>query len=245
MSAGSRAINSWASATLLFSLALTACDAPGDDDPEMDDNETTMRALVDQYAVFRLEADLSHLSENDRQVVRLLIEAAQPMEDAFWQQAYGDREEALALAQGDEATPPVHRDQLRALGPAPGRRSIHRGRRNQAGGRQLLPRRHDRGGIRGCRRRQRSPPLPLHPRAPGPGRLAGRPALSPGLRGRTRGRRGEAAGSVSPGERSRAGHVSPVACRRPRVRRLPAERHGLARHEGEPDRRRDRTDRDV
>ena len=104
MSAGSRAINSWASATLLFSLALAACAVPGDADPAMDDNETTMEDLVNQYAVFRLEADLFHLSENDRQVVRLLIEAAQPMEDAFWQQAYGDREGALALAQGDEAT---------------------------------------------------------------------------------------------------------------------------------------------
>ena len=66
--------------------------------------EPTMQDLVDQYAVVRLEADLSHLSENDRQVVRLLIEAAQPMEDVFWMEAYGDREEALALAQGDEAT---------------------------------------------------------------------------------------------------------------------------------------------
>ena len=104
MSAGSRAINSWASATLLFSLALTACDAPGDDGAAMDDNETTMEDLVNQYAVFRLEADLSHLSENDRQVVRLLIAAAQPMDDIFWNEAYGDKEEALALAQGDEAT---------------------------------------------------------------------------------------------------------------------------------------------
>ena len=63
-----------------------------------------MQDLVDQYAVVRLEADLSHLSENDRRVVRLLIEAAQPMDDVFWQEAHGDREEALALAQGDEAT---------------------------------------------------------------------------------------------------------------------------------------------
>ena len=59
--------------------------------------------LVDGYAVFRLEADLSHLSENDRDVVRLLIEASRPMDDVFWMQAYGDREEALALARGDEA----------------------------------------------------------------------------------------------------------------------------------------------
>ena len=65
---------------------------------------SAMQALVDQYAVFTLEADLSHLSENDRQVVRLLIEAARPMDGVFWQQAYGDKEAALALAEGDEAT---------------------------------------------------------------------------------------------------------------------------------------------
>ncbi|MCY3942193.1 MAG: Zn-dependent hydrolase, partial [Gemmatimonadetes bacterium] len=65
---------------------------------------SAMQALADQYALFRLEADLSHLSENDRQVVRLLIEAVQPMDGVFWQQAYGDEEAALALADGDEAT---------------------------------------------------------------------------------------------------------------------------------------------
>ena len=64
---------------------------------------STMQALVDQYALFRLEADLSHLSENDRQVVRLLIEAAEPMDGVFWQQAYGDKETALALAGEDAA----------------------------------------------------------------------------------------------------------------------------------------------
>ena len=31
----------------------------------------TIQDLVNGYAVFRLEADLSHLSENDREVVQL------------------------------------------------------------------------------------------------------------------------------------------------------------------------------
>ena len=91
-------------ATAGFALALTACDAPVDDAPTPDDSGDLMQSLVDQYAVFRLEADLSHLSENDRQVVRLLIEAAQPMDRVFWQQAYGDKEAALALAGDHDAT---------------------------------------------------------------------------------------------------------------------------------------------
>ena len=101
-----------AAAVLLASLA--ACAAPGDEAQNVQDNTgiiqehiqdsgMNIQALVNGYALFRLEADLSHLSENDREVVRLLIEASRPMDDVFWMQAYGDREEALALAQGNEA----------------------------------------------------------------------------------------------------------------------------------------------
>ena len=93
---------------LPFSLGVAFLTVAGCADPAADDAPTssdpTMQSLVNQYAVFRLEADLSHLSENDRQVVRLLIEAAQPMDHVFWQEAYGDKEAALALADGDEAT---------------------------------------------------------------------------------------------------------------------------------------------
>jgi peptidase M49-like protein len=63
-----------------------------------------MEAFVAQYAPVRLTSDLSHLSASDREVVRLLIEAVRPMEDIFWMEAYGDRDEALALAGGDPAT---------------------------------------------------------------------------------------------------------------------------------------------
>ena len=104
MNLGSQAISSWVPATLLFAFSLAASADPGSAQDVAEDDGPTMQDLVDQYAVFRLEADLSHLSENDRQVVRLLIEAAQPMDGVFWQQAHGDREAALALAEGDEAT---------------------------------------------------------------------------------------------------------------------------------------------
>ena len=104
MNVGSQTIQTSASTALLFALSLAACADPGSDHSATGDVGSAMQALVDQYAPFRLEADLSHLSENDRQVVRLLIEAAQPMDGVFWQQAYGDKEAALALAEGDEAT---------------------------------------------------------------------------------------------------------------------------------------------
>ena len=81
-------------------LLLAAC-GPTDDAPPQP--ESDMQALVDEYATVRLEADLSQLSAEDRQVVRLLLEAMPPMDDVFWQQAYGDRDAALALAGDDPA----------------------------------------------------------------------------------------------------------------------------------------------
>ena len=103
MNAGSH-VDSRVSTALLLSLACAGCATSGGESGAITDGESPMQTLVDQYAVFPLEADLSHLSENDRQVVRLLIEAAQPMDGVFWQEAYGDKDAALALAEGDEAT---------------------------------------------------------------------------------------------------------------------------------------------
>jgi len=50
----------------------------------------------DIYAKVRLTADLSHLSENQQQMVRLLIEASKIMDGLFWQQAFGEPEPFLA-----------------------------------------------------------------------------------------------------------------------------------------------------
>ncbi len=48
------------------------------------------------YTPVTLEADLSHLSERQRGMVALLIEAAEIMDGLFWKQAYGEGEELLA-----------------------------------------------------------------------------------------------------------------------------------------------------
>ena len=43
------------------------------------------------YAEFPLVADLSHLSDSQKQMIVKLIEASQIMDDLFWRQAFGDR----------------------------------------------------------------------------------------------------------------------------------------------------------
>jgi hypothetical protein len=49
-----------------------------------------------QYATVPLTADLSELSTPDRQMIPLLIEAAEHMDAIYWNQAYGDREALLS-----------------------------------------------------------------------------------------------------------------------------------------------------
>jgi len=44
-----------------------------------------------KYATVKLEADLSHLSANQKKMIPLLIEAGEEMDKAFWRQAYGNR----------------------------------------------------------------------------------------------------------------------------------------------------------
>jgi len=101
---------------LFFLLALallTACqqaESPAPAAPESaaaDDPAVEPRAAepaaapsrFDIYATVRLTADLSHLSDGQRQMIGLLIEASEIMDDLFWRQAYGDRE---ALLEGIE-----------------------------------------------------------------------------------------------------------------------------------------------
>jgi len=55
------------------------------------------------YATVRLTADISHLSDKEKQLLPLLFEAAQLMDDIYWQQTIGNKEAFLSEI-GDEAT---------------------------------------------------------------------------------------------------------------------------------------------
>ena len=55
----------------------------------------TVPARPEIYAPFTLTADLSGLSANERRMLGLFIDASEIMDDLFWRQAYGDREQLL------------------------------------------------------------------------------------------------------------------------------------------------------
>lgn len=53
------------------------------------------------YADFTLDADLDHLSDSQKQMVSVLIDAADIMNGLFWRQAYGDPAPLLDRLEGD------------------------------------------------------------------------------------------------------------------------------------------------
>ena len=79
----------------LFSAAVAFGDASSVQEPVADGPVLT-EAEMTKYVTVILNADLSHLTDKEKEIIRLLIEAAQEMDEAFWIQAWGDRDAKLA-----------------------------------------------------------------------------------------------------------------------------------------------------
>jgi hypothetical protein len=77
-------------------VALTSCDQ------KLKPN-ANMQEKVDAFIEVELTTDISHLSDNEKQMLPLLFETAQIMDDIFWSQAYGNKEDLLSRVE-DEAT---------------------------------------------------------------------------------------------------------------------------------------------
>jgi hypothetical protein len=87
----------------LTTVFLAACGAEAPPEPEVETLKT-VAPRPEIFAEFTLTADLSALTENQRAMIGVLIEASQIMDDLFWRQAYGDDYEAWLASIGvDEA----------------------------------------------------------------------------------------------------------------------------------------------
>ncbi len=56
---------------------------------------STMNQIVEKYYEVALTTDMSQLSEEQKQVLSVLIDAAKIMDELFWKQAYGNKQELL------------------------------------------------------------------------------------------------------------------------------------------------------
>lgn len=62
-----------------------------------------LQRKLDAYTTVRLTSDLSHLSENEKKMIPLLIEASDIMNGLFWYEAYGKSDSLLAALDNETA----------------------------------------------------------------------------------------------------------------------------------------------
>ena len=82
-------------------LVVAACNNKKSEPVEEPVQEQTNN-LSDKYAEYVLTTDISHLSENEREMLPLLFEAADIMDNLFWLENYGDKDELMTKI-GDNA----------------------------------------------------------------------------------------------------------------------------------------------
>ncbi|MDL2320297.1 Zn-dependent hydrolase [Alistipes sp. OttesenSCG-928-B03] len=82
---------------LFMALAVAMLSACGSKQEKLEANVTPdeMQKLVENYAEVELKTDLSHLSDNQREMIRKMLEVAEIMEEIFWMDAIGDKAEFL------------------------------------------------------------------------------------------------------------------------------------------------------
>ena len=77
-----------------LAIGATACDNSKKPEPSPEPVQQQSN-LSDKYAEYTLTSDISHLSDNEREMLKLLFEAADIMDGLFWQENYGDKEELM------------------------------------------------------------------------------------------------------------------------------------------------------
>ncbi|MDZ7682206.1 MAG: hypothetical protein U5J63_10985 [Fodinibius sp.] len=80
-------------AFFLAGLVLVACQ--NTENETSSDESLTIQDRLDQYTEFTLKADLSKLSENQKKMIPLLIDAAKAMDEVFWHEAYGNKQQLM------------------------------------------------------------------------------------------------------------------------------------------------------
>jgi hypothetical protein len=84
--------------SLLVLVMTTACGGGGNEGPQSEGSDVPERegTILTRYAEVSLTTDLGVLTDNERKMIPILIEACRAMDDAFWMQAYGDKEALLS-----------------------------------------------------------------------------------------------------------------------------------------------------
>ncbi len=74
---------------LLLSAIVASCGTEAPPEPAVQPL-VTVKPRPEIYADFKLTADLSHLSDDQLELIRILIDASKIMDDLFWKQSFGE-----------------------------------------------------------------------------------------------------------------------------------------------------------
>ena len=98
----------------LLTIAAAACIAVGcnSNKPAEPVQEEKAPQLADKYAEYTLTTDISHLSDNEKEMLPLLFEAADIMDGLFWRENYGDKDALMT-----QLTPEQQRMAMITYGP--------------------------------------------------------------------------------------------------------------------------------
>ena len=90
---------------LLLALGVSCTTSTREENNNAHENQPTMsiQDKLNEYAEFTLTTDVSKLSDNQKKMIPLLIDAAKIMDDLFWKEAYGSKAELMQEIP-DEAT---------------------------------------------------------------------------------------------------------------------------------------------
>ncbi|KGJ87236.1 dipeptidyl-peptidase 3 family protein [Colwellia psychrerythraea] len=98
-----------AAVILLATATLSACNNTSETSPTKQENQVSQPELLSGfeqrlniYKEVTLTADLSHLSANQKQMLKLLIDASKIMDDLFWQQAFSQDKKSFLASISDE-----------------------------------------------------------------------------------------------------------------------------------------------
>jgi hypothetical protein len=85
------------SAIVTLALALTACkgEPPKAGASEAVNSHSDIERKLAQYTTVRLTSDLARLTDNERRMIPILIDAARWMDSIYWREAYGNRDSLL------------------------------------------------------------------------------------------------------------------------------------------------------
>ncbi|MFP4524971.1 MAG: dipeptidyl-peptidase 3 family protein [Bacteroidales bacterium] len=97
------------SVLLVTALVLNGCQEAR----EKEDNMASIpmseiQKKVNEFVEVELKSDISHLSEDQKEMLSYLFDAAEIMDDIFWKQAFGDKDELLNAIENEDLKKFVH-----------------------------------------------------------------------------------------------------------------------------------------